>query len=487
MFRIAISTIAAAFFLSAESRAIAQTTEVDTFDPLSVHGLAAKSQLGILSAADAASICNFREQDRHSLSLADVVERALCNNPQTHLVWANARAQAAQVGVARSAYLPTVTASGTVTRNYTNGGARLSGVQTNGATQYTQETAGFSISYLLYDFGARQANLESAIQTLSAANFTQDATVQSVFLNAVQGYYQLFAAQAAVESSKEAERSSLESFKAATARFNAGAATLADKLLAQTAYSQAVLNRIQAEGNAKNAQGTVANVMGLDANQPLDIASPEFREPDNNFMRDLDLLIAEARQSRPDLAAAEAQVKAARSNIDAAKAAGLPTISLSSGYIYTNSNSFNAFYTSSLGLSVSIPLFTGFNRTYQVQVAQAQLENQIAARNSVNLQVALNVWQAYQNLVTGVQSVRSSADLVASATESERVALGRYKAGAGTIIDLLTAQSSLASARLQNIQSFYNWFVAKTTLAQAMGRLDFSELNWPETKNAPNR
>ena len=225
--------------LFAGSGATAQTAAVDNYDPLSVHALAPKSQLGDV---DAASICNFGGQSRRALSLADVVDRSLCNNPQTHAAWANARAQAAQVGVARSAYLPTITATGSVTLNETNGGVRSAGAQISSATRYTQENAGLTLGYLLYDFGARKANLESALQTLSALNYTQDATVQSVFLKAEQAYYQLFAAQAAAASSQQAERSSLESLKAATARLNAGAGTPADKLQAQTAYSQAVLN-----------------------------------------------------------------------------------------------------------------------------------------------------------------------------------------------------------------------------------------------------
>jgi len=463
-FRIA----AVAFALLAPSHAPAQTTAVDSYDPLSVHRLAQKSPVGDV---DAASICKFDGQSGRALSLADVVERALCNNPQTYAAWANARAQASQVGVARSAFLPTLSGSASVTLNDTN--ARTVG---NAAT-YTQQTGGLVVDYLLYDFGARDANLESAMQTLTALNSTQDATVQAVFLKAEQAYYQLFAAQAAIASSQEAERSSLESLRAATARLDAGAGTLADKLQAQTAYSQAVLNRIQAEGNTKNAQGVLANVMGFDAHQPLNVATPEMRQPDNGFEQDLNRLIEEARRRRPDLAAAEAEVRAARANIDAAKAAGLPTLSLSSGYNYTNSNSFDPFHTASIGLTVSVPLFTGFNRTYQVQTAQAKLDGQIAGRNAVNLQVALDVWQAYQSLTTGTQAVRSSADLVVSATESERVALGRYKAGAGTIIDLLNAQSALAGARLQNIQALYNWYIAKATLAQSLGQLDLTELN----------
>jgi outer membrane protein len=460
--------------LMAGAQAGAQTTAVGNYDPLSVHGLAPKSMLGDI---DATAICDFSGRSGLALSLADVVDRALCNNPQTFAAWANARAQAAQVGIARSAYLPTISGTGTATINESNGGVRSTAGQLSGSNRYTQESAALILGYLLYDFGARKATLESSLQTLTALNYTQDAIVQTVFLKAEQAYYQLFATQAAVTSSKQAELSSLESLKAATGRLDAGAGTPADKLQAQTAYSQAVLNRIQAEGNTKIAQGNLANVMGLDAHLPLNVATPEIRQPDAAFERDLGGLIEQARNRRPDLVAAEAQVKAARANIDAAKSVGLPTLSLASGFNYTNSNSFDPYHTSTLGVVISIPLFTGFNHTYQVQSAQAKLENQIAARNSVHLQIALDVWQAYQTLDTATQAVHSSADLVASATESERVALGRYKAGAGTIIDVLNAQSALANARLQNIQALYSWYISKVTLAQALGQLDLTELS----------
>ena len=64
----------------------------------------------------------------------------------------------------------------------------------------------------------------------------------------------------------------------------------------------------------------------------------------------------------------------------------------------------------------------------------------------------------------------------ASFSESERVALGRYKAGAGSILDLVTAQSALASARQQQVQALYGWYIAKAALAQALGQLNFTAL-----------
>ena len=73
---------------------------------------------------------------------------------------------------------------------------------------------------------------------------------------------------------------------------------------------------------------------------------------------------------------------------------------------------------------------------------------------------------------------------MASAEHSERVALGRYKAGVGTVLDLLLAQSALASARLQRIQAALDWYVFRATLAQTMGALDYTLLQ-PAAQGRP--
>jgi TolC family type I secretion outer membrane protein len=470
--------LAALFGLASATAAIA----ADLFDPFSVHALTRSSQTGSYASDKAAPPCAQDDVVRTPLSLWDVVDRALCNNPQTRIAWANARVSAAQVGVARSAYLPSLSASAGASRNRSDGGTRVGTDLLSGTTPYNAQSGSLSAGYLLYDFGARGANLDNALQTLAAANFTQDATLQKVFLAALQAYYQLFGTRAAVEAAAEAERASLESLKAATARYNAGTATPADKLQAQTAYSQAMLNRIQAQGNAKNAEGALANAMGLDANRRLRYLAPALHAPDAEFDRNLDQLINDARRQRPDLAAAEAQLKAAQANVQAARAAGMPTVSLSADINYTNPGVSDPFHSQSIGISLSIPIFTGFNNTYQIRAAQARFDSQEAQRDSVSLQVALDVWQAYQNLSTGIQVVRSSSDLVASAAESERVALGRYKAGAGSILDLVTAQSALASARQQSIQALYSLSIFKATLAQVLGRIDWDLLNQADAK-----
>ena len=230
------------------------------------------------------------------LGVVDVVDLTLCNNPQTREVWASARAQAAALGVARSAWLPSLDGKAATARLWSEG------VGSN------QRSASLTLSWLLFDFGTRAATIENARQLLAAAAATQDATVQSLFLTALQAYYAAQAGRASVDALREAERAARESFEAADTRYKVGVATPADRLQAQTAWSQATLNRIRAEGDLRNALGTLANAMGFDAQQPFALADIPSLTPDAVFEQDMAALVAEARQRRPDLKAAEAQV-----------------------------------------------------------------------------------------------------------------------------------------------------------------------------------
>jgi outer membrane protein len=408
----------------------------------------------------------------HALNLQEVVNLALCNNPQTRVAWANSLIQAAQVGVGKSAYLPSVDLNAAANR-------------TSGTTPaVSQRSVGVTFSYLLYDFGARSATLESDRQLLDAAIATQDSTVQSVFLAAFQDYYQVQADSAALDSARESERAARESYDAAEARYNAGSATPADKLQAQTAYSQATLNRISADGNLKNAQGSLANMLGLDANRGVPLVPAGTNPVPDNFEGNISALIEQARQQRPDLLAAQAQVKAAQASADATRAAGRPTISLtasSNRYYYSGIDTQG----STLGVNLNVPLFSGFSTTYRVRSAEAQVEAKNAQLEQMHLQVSLDVWTAYQNLTTATQSLRTTAVLLDSAQQSAQVALGRYKAGVGSILDVLNAQSALASARQQRIQSTFNWNISRATLAQAIGSLDANLLQTLSDGNAP--
>ena len=399
------------------------------------------------------------------LTLAEVAESSLCNNPQTSQVWASARAQAAQLGIAKSAYLPVVT--DTVSNNLAVARPE-SAARSNPSVNLSNSLVA---SYLLYDFGNRNANLENARQLLLSASATQSSVVQVVLLSATVAYYQVQANIAALDAAREVERAGEESYKAANARYKAGVATPADMLQAKTAYAQLTLARITSEGNLQIAYGNLVNLMGLPANQKVMLANNDNGTP-SNILEDVNNLIEQAGQRRPDLVASEAQVKAALAVIDANKAAAKPTISVSVSNGFQDGSQLSSSNNSILGLNVSIPIFAGYAPTYRIRAAEATADLRAVQRDQLRLQISLDVWNAYQSLRTSLEANVATKVLLDSAEQSYRVALGRYKAGVGNIIDTLNAQSALASARQQHIQAGLGANIARATLAQAMGALD---------------
>ena len=394
-------------------------------------------------------------------SAVDVLDRVFCHNPQTKEVWAAARQQAAQLGLASASFLPGL--SSKLTANRLSNENRFD----------TQKSAALTLSWLAFDFGARQAGLNSARQLLLAAIANQEASTQSLFLTALQAYYNAQATRSAVSSTMLAEKSAETSLLAAETRYRVGTGTPAERLQAKTAYSQAQLNRIKAEGEAKNALGVLANLMGLAPQTALMLLDTTQQIPDTQFVRDIEAMMQEAKLGRPDLKAAEAQLNAAMYSVDQARAQGRPTISISAGPAWQESAGIG-MDSRNLALTVNVPIFAGFDTHYRVRAAEAQLDQKTAQRDRLRQQVALDVWKAYQSLNTATQSLQTAADLVSSAEQSERVALGRYQAGVGNVLDVLTAQSALASARLQRIQATLEWNYYRASLAQAMGTLDYS-------------
>ncbi len=412
------------------------------------------------------------ELKQGALTLSDVIEISLCRNPQTRSAWTSAKAAASQLGVRTAARLPSLTLQGAASSSSGETAAVQSDVQ--------QQRLSLSLNYLLYDFGGREAGIASARESLLAANASGNATMQTVFLQAAQAYFNLMSAVASLEVSRVNEHAASQSLAAADMRYQAGMTTRADRLQAKTALSQEKLNRIRAEGQKQNAMGALANVMGLLPTQPLILAPAADTRPDFRQEENLQQLMAEAQKLRPDLIAAEARIRAARAEVEVAGSADDPQLTFSATAETSRSRSGGAAYVqsqnNSLALTFNFPIFTGFKHTYQTQVAELQLENSIHARDLLAQQVAMQVWQAWQNLRTESQALSSSEDLLASAREAEALSLGRYQENVGNILDLLSAQKMLASARQQHISALYTWHLARLMLAQAIGALDLSVL-----------
>ena len=407
-----------------------------------------------------------------ALTFPAAVNLALCRNPQTRSAWAVAHEQAAALGSAESAWLPSVSLTGQEARNFGPHADVTGNIVASG--QNTADAA-VNMTWTLYDFGARSGRIKSAHSLLDAAAATASSVAQQLVRTVVQVYYGVVAGDADLVAAKITEDVTAHSLEIARSLREGGVGTLADVLQAETAHGQAVLARIQAVAAAKSARGTLAVTLGLTAEEGFKLdPEPIPTEVPALTARMADLM-AEAARQRPDLKAAQAQRDAAEANITVARAAGRPSIAIGALHNFTSTTGIPNQNYDQVGISVTWPLFSGFNVTYGVRQAQATLQAQEANLEQVGLSVTLDVWNGYYSLDSANQQLTATAALTKTADDNLQVALGRYQAGVGTIVDVLTAQTGASTARQLRINAELGWKVARAQLALALGRLSSAE------------
>jgi outer membrane protein len=399
--------------------------------------------------------------------LPQLIDVALRNNPRTRIAWLQAREAEANLGSSRSAYLPEVDVNANLT--VAKSGNRTPAVQTVFGPS-------LALNYLLFDFGGREALVEEARQSLIAADYLHNAAIQDVVLQVEQIYYGYLADKALADAYGATLKELKANLDAAEARHSAGVATIADVLQARTAMSQGQLNYDTIEGALQTTIGALASALGLPPSTGLDVGVLPLEVPADEVAGAVDVLLAQAQTQRPELAAARADALAAQSRVRQVRAAGMPSLSLAgnAGHTFALGNGSNADSWSA-GLLFRFPLFTGFRNTWDIRAAEAQ--EQIARERvaSVGQQVDLQAWTSYYDLRTAAARMKTSRDLLSSAQESVDVARGRYKAGVGNILDLLTAQAALENARAQEVQARADWFLAVAQLAHDTGGLGGAE------------
>ncbi len=442
------------------------------------------SQVPATAAGPFSGVCSFGPLGQ-PLRLAEAVERALCDNPKTRDAWAAIKSQAAAVGAAKGAYLPTLSGQAQELRDNTKTNVNqypvLDSVNTSSSYNAT-----ISLSWVLYDFGGRAAALDNATELLASAQAGHESALQAVFDTVAEDYYTAEADQGLLSAAEEIERTAKGSLDLATQLVRIGVSASSDALQAQTAYVQAQFDRTKAQGDWQRSLGTLAVDMALRPDVPITLPEGDGAiRPDRDFQKTISALIDDAVRHHPDVRAAQAQVRAAEAKIRQTQAEGMPSLSLvaqssrnnqpvniSLGQPYLGATRTDNY----IGLQVSVPLFEGFTRTYQVRQARADAERQQSALDDARQKVGLDVWLAYQSVQTATRNLEYSVKLLDIAEKSYEVAQHQYVIGTGFMIELLNAQTALAAARRQKIQSLADWRTSRLDLAAKLGRLDMGRI-----------
>lgn len=411
-----------------------------------------------------------------ALALARAVAMALCADPEVAAAWRTQLSSQASMEAERSAYWPTL--QGVASSGRANRKTRYDGFpEADSSLNARTSGYGLSLNWVLYDFGLREARVESARQLLNAASSSRVEKIQAVVLNTSKAFYQVQASRALLQARQSIEALAADSLRVTTAKHQAGAGEQADRLQAQTTYEQAQLERVLAEGDLATAEGALASAVNLSPSAPLRLEALD--EPDGEeqrFMQSVDALMEQARQNHPSVETARAQWSSSLARAEAERAQGRPTVSLYSNYRHDDTPvdqvaSRQQIETWTVGLQVSVPIFDGFLSRRRARAAEEEAGAREQDVRNAERTIALSVWRSRQALAARTQALAISRRLVASASQSHRVALGRYKAGVGSIIELLNAQNDLAAAQQRRVGSVVDWYSARLQLAADLGEL----------------
>jgi outer membrane protein len=434
---------------------------------------------------------------RKVYNLAELIDIAERNNPETRVAWERARQAAGAVGLSESAYYPYLAASAaagydrafipfpTLAVNtqklLTN--PSLNDVKVTGGSSLVTESmvyrAELSAKWLLLDFGERSAVVAAAREQLMMANVGFNGTHQKIVFQVTERFYQLGTARQQVLVSQSAFEAAQTVEQAVQARIDNGLATKPELLQAQQQTAQSAFDVEATTGAESDARVDLIESIGLLPTVPLKVADLEQKSTSEQANGSVDELIARALSQRPDLVAKLANVHAKEQGIKKVRAEYYPKVAIDahvseteldvsiggSKYFGDNRPTYGAF------LNVSVPIFDGFGRRHKMEMAEAELhgaENELAgARDSA----AREVWKAYTDFKTALRKQDSAAKLVTASQDAFDAVLDSYQNGLSTYPEIVSAQRNLAAARSVSHDTQSAIFTTATALALSTGDL----------------
>ncbi len=421
----------------------------------------------VLALLVAPALASAQVPARDSLSLQDVVNRALQASPEIVQATSSVNTASSSERVAWGAFLPTLSLSS---------GASLASTERFNPTTNTSVTgsadsysAGLSTGVDIFTGGRRGAEMRRAAAGTDAAEATLTERTFAVTLAAKQAYFDVAKAGELAHVSQARLQRAEEGLSAAQRRLQVGTATRSDVLRSQLELTNAKQALLTAQSSEKTAAFALARLVG--SQTPVYAQAFTEQAPRPLALSD-EQLVQIATQEAPAVLSADANYDATRASASAARAQYLPTLRLSGGYDWFNqSAAINGGRLSwSTRLSLSYPLFNGFSREDNIARASATERNAAATAGDARLKARADLERTLNALKLAAEQVALSKEAVEVAREDLRVQEERYKLGMTTILDRITSQVNLMDAENNEVAARYDYEIARAQLEALIGR-----------------
>jgi outer membrane protein len=416
----------------------------------------------------------------HPYSLAELIDIAEHNNPRTRVAWEHAKQKADQLGIERSAYYPILAGVATfagqrIIEPFPKPIAPLGYI----TVEVPLVEPEITLQYLLFDSGKRKASVDAATaETLVAgANFIQ--TNQDVAFQVASAYYKLLTAQERLQAAKDTLNTAQTTQDAAEAQLRNGRSTLPDVLNARAETSQAVFDEESAAGDERISRVELRNAIGVEPSPDVTIDAQKSEPLPQLLTLSIKELVDRALGDRPDLLAQAAEIRAADSEIRAAKAEYGPRMSFS-GSAGQTSMWPTANYgqlgsaskpTWSAAFEIEWRIFDGGARKNKLAVAESSRREAQDEMTDKRDHATREVWSSYIAFRTAIRKEQAAVALLVSANASYSASLDAYKYGVKNLVDVVTAEKQLALARLSGVSARSELFLQAVNLEFVTGNL----------------
>ena len=439
------------------------------------------------------STCTVSAQESKTLTLEDSIQIARQTNLSIQTTQERVKSAEAQVRAAHAGLLPNVSLNssyryaGVLPKSVLEAGGAFGPPGAGGEMPPFSSVGDDSENIIELEFGAHHnfqadvtlnqpifawgryyKNYQSAKLNLEAAHKELDAAYNQLVLEVSETFYRVLLSFEFVKVSEQTVELVEKQLKIAQNLFEAGASTNFDILRAEVLLANAKSNLIRAKNGERVAMAVYKNVLNIDLSDSIKVQG-SLEQPILDF--DLEPLIQQAMEKRPELHQLQFTEGAAKKQVDVAKTRNRPALSFFTNYQFDHNErlmEMNRIW--NLGFALNVPIFDGLATRAAVKQAESGLKQTQLGKQQVTDAIELEVRSAYLNLLEAKTLIDVQRETVAQAQESVRIANLRYENGMITSVELTDAQLALSQAEANRLQSLHDYAVGLARLEKAIGQ-----------------
>ncbi len=420
-------------------------------------------------------VTNLHSQQK--LLLDDAIRVALQKNTTLKQVENNISTFESSLLTSYGNFLPTVGASGSWNWNR---------VEPDGfpSSESRSVSAGFGADVILFDGLSNFANLSQSQNNLESAKLILERSKQEIVFRTISLYYSVIETEQLLKVRDQNVKQQQKNLETIDARNKLGVVTLADVYQQQVQLGNAELEFIRTQNSLQIAKSNLLFYLGLDVlgdyefSKDLTKEEKQFPKPDYeaDYNR-INELVNQALSSRKDFRSKQLDLENAYNGITIAKSGHFPRLTGSADF-GSSANTFDNLFKSkrySAGLTLSIPIFSGFRVSNQVQFAEVRAMNTELELSDLERKITQDIQQSLLDLQAAAKALVVSEKNVIAAEENLKIEEEKYSLGAGKLLDVLIANTFFTTAQTNYINSQFNYIRLSEQLKYNLGILDHTK------------